>query len=176
MSKYQERGDYHYQEFADANTTYHKHVTDLLSVVKLHTPAGATMLDIGCGEGLILSRLDLIGYNVLGCDIDKHAVKIALDKHNPVIWGTYHYFNGLNFDVVLMLDMLEHAADVDGALRFATERAAQVIVAIPDREDAHAINNVAELLDQVRDFFSFRAWKLLHHERRHARHLMVFKR
>lgn len=174
MSKYEDRGAYHYAEFADKKSIYRAHVLDLLAVVQKHTKPRGDLLDVGAGEGLISRKLSEAGFVVRGCDVDKRAVELAAEKGNDVILGTIENFVGGHFDAVLICDVLEHVEDPVDVVEQAKRLAPIIVIAVPDRHDPHACNEI--LANDVLDFFDDADWKDVHHETRHARHFFVFKR
>ena len=82
---------------------------------KLHMSKSVRVLDIGCGAGFISNPLAEQGYEVKGIDSSPNAVAIARSyapQHARVSYEAQHAYalqesNG-SFDVVLMLDFLEH--------------------------------------------------------------------
>jgi ubiquinone/menaquinone biosynthesis C-methylase UbiE len=50
------------------------------NAVREHTPDGGTILDIGCGAGLVADRLGDIGATYVGVDLPAHHIKYAADK------------------------------------------------------------------------------------------------
>lgn len=80
---------------------------------------GKSILDIGCGGGLVCEPLARLGANVTGIDADQNAVRIAKDhaeKQNLTI--DYQCAaaedlaaNGEQFDCVTALEILEHVMD-----------------------------------------------------------------
>lgn len=171
MSKYKARGAYHYREF-ELWTTYREHVVDLVEKIEKHLPKELllpTIADVGCGEGLIMSRLR--GCKVVGCEIDPWAVKLGLAKKNNIRKGSIEVFAGLKFDAVLICDVLEHCKDPIAMLAAARELAPMVVLAVPDRPDRHAVRQVSPLdLDTYMP-----GWKRVHFSTRHARHLAIYK-
>lgn len=170
MSKYQQRGAYHYAEFAN-DTPYRKHVLDLLDQIGKLLPSGNTILDVGSGEGLITDQLCKRGYIAQGCDVDPAAVGLADQAGNKVVCEKIDFFAGLEFDAVLICDVLEHVDDFKGTIEAAQMLAPLVVIAIPDRRDANAVRQPT--LDDVVQ--CFKGWELLHTSQRHARWLMIFK-
>lgn len=172
MSKYRQRGAYHYEEFAK-QTPYRYHVVDLVARMKEALPKGGRLLDVGCGEGLIMSQLRAIGFTVVGCEIDPIAVKLGLERGNDIRPGEIDQFDGDSFDAVLLCDVLEHVKDPITVMATARRLAPIVVIAVPDRHDRHAIHEVTP--ESVHDYFPLTScWNLVHQDRRHARHLMIF--
>ncbi len=75
-----------------------------------------TLLDVGCGGGLVCEPLSRLGFQVTGVDADKNAIHVAQE---------HCYSQGLNvqyqssaveelehqYDVVLALEIIEHVTD-----------------------------------------------------------------
>lgn len=82
---------------------------------------GLTILDIGCGGGLLSEPLARLGAEVTGIDAAERNVRVAevhaAETGAPV---TYRHAaaedlvaEGARFDVVLAMEVVEHVADVD---------------------------------------------------------------
>jgi 2-polyprenyl-6-hydroxyphenyl methylase / 3-demethylubiquinone-9 3-methyltransferase len=81
---------------------------------------GLSLLDLGCGGGLLSEPLSRLGFEVLGADAAERNVEIAsahgADTGAP---SSYRYATaeqlreeGLTFDVVLAMEIVEHVRDV----------------------------------------------------------------
>ncbi|TPX38825.1 hypothetical protein SeLEV6574_g07599 [Synchytrium endobioticum] len=118
-------------------TAYIKtHTSELLPSQYVPTPAasavstarkrpleGYTMLDLGCGGGLLSEGLARLGGNVVGIDADETAVHVAKEhaKTDPLVSHNTNYINTTaeqlaethesNFDVVCALEIIEHVSD-----------------------------------------------------------------
>jgi 2-polyprenyl-3-methyl-5-hydroxy-6-metoxy-1,4-benzoquinol methylase len=80
-----------------------------------------TLLEIGCGKGALLSRLQAMGHSVWGIDRDIEAIAFCKANH-PEIGacaglGEKLPFGDHVFDTVLSFDVFEHIADSDQHLR-----------------------------------------------------------
>jgi len=80
---------------------------------------GLSVLDIGCGGGLICEPMARMGAKVTGIDADPQAIEIA-EKHARQSDLKIDYRNESTaeigrktFDVVLALEIVEHVADLD---------------------------------------------------------------
>jgi len=83
--------------------------------------AGLQVLDIGCGGGLVCEPLARLGADVTGIDASEknigtaraHALRAGLDRVPTYLATTAEDLadQGVQFDVVLTLEVLEHVAD-----------------------------------------------------------------
>lgn len=80
------------------------------------TVEGKTILDIGCGGGLISTPLSRLGAKVTGIDADKQAISVAKQHAKSegldinFIHGAAEHLvdEGAKFDVVMALEVIEH--------------------------------------------------------------------
>lgn len=94
---------------------YKKDMTSLKSL------SGLSLLDIGCGGGLVCEPMARLGANVTGIDADQNAIAVA-KEHGEQSGLNIDYRalstddlvkNKKTFDVILALEIVEHVADVD---------------------------------------------------------------
>lgn len=86
---------------------------------------GLTLLDIGCGGGLLSEPMARQGFAVLGADASEKNVKIArahaegagLPLAYRVATAEALAEEGASFDLVLNMEVVEHVADLPGFLR-----------------------------------------------------------
>lgn len=85
---------------------------------------GLTLLDIGCGGGLLSEPMARLGFDVLGVDASEKNVRIA-ETHAAAAGVPARYragtaealaAEGLSFDLVLNMEVVEHVADVPSFL------------------------------------------------------------
>lgn len=84
-----------------------------------------TVLDFGCGSGVMLPFLSTISKKVVAMDIDfgpLMKIKEYVEYPDNIIFVdvkemTSEYFNEGFFDVVVSLDVLEHVDDLDNTLK-----------------------------------------------------------
>jgi 2-polyprenyl-6-hydroxyphenyl methylase / 3-demethylubiquinone-9 3-methyltransferase len=89
---------------------------------------GVTILDIGCGGGLVAEPLTRLGATVTGIDASREAIDVARNHAKlldlPIIYECTSAedmaANGHQFDGVLALEIVEHVADVEGFLKTCT--------------------------------------------------------
>ena len=192
MSKYQQRGAYHYDEFRRPQSIYRAHVLDLIAQLERFLPKDLLLpkvIEVGAGEGLILREIqERMGLECLGCDLDPTAVLLAKQLGNKVELGTIDVFKGETADVVLLCDVLEHVESPIAVMAAAREHvespiavmaaarelAPMVVIAVPDRRDPHAIHVVEP--DVVKGYMEPSGYDCVYQSQRHARHLLIFKR
>jgi len=114
MSKYEKRGAYHWRDFSNRRSTYHKYVAALLGWVK--TGSNDRVLDIGAGDGLIASKLK---GQVVGIDADETAVRLAQERGINVTLGDACSlpYPDASFDTVFCGDTIEHLDNPNKAIQ-----------------------------------------------------------
>jgi len=99
-------------------------------------PAPARVLDLGSGEGALASRLAQLGYHVVACDLNpvktaKYcALRLTLDGEWPFRTGV--------FDIVLLVEVIEHVDDPVGVMRRAVRTlrpGGTIVVTTPNIEN-----------------------------------------
>jgi 2-polyprenyl-6-hydroxyphenyl methylase / 3-demethylubiquinone-9 3-methyltransferase len=89
------------------------------NILSLRPFEGLSLLDVGCGGGLIAEPMSRLGFAVTGIDADQEAVAVA-GAHAAGSGLTIDYrlataesvsATGQRFDVVLALEIIEHVAD-----------------------------------------------------------------
>ncbi len=93
--------------------------------------AGLTVLDIGCGAGLLSEAMARAGAVVTGVDPAERNIEIAR-THAAASGLDIEYLNGSveqiagrSFDVVLNMEVVEHVEDLPGFMQACGERVAQ---------------------------------------------------
>jgi 2-polyprenyl-6-hydroxyphenyl methylase / 3-demethylubiquinone-9 3-methyltransferase len=85
---------------------------------------GLTLLDIGCGGGLLSEPMARMGFGVLGADASEknvktaaaHALATGIEIDYRVATAESLADDGRAFDVVLNMEVIEHVADLPGYL------------------------------------------------------------
>jgi len=89
--------------------------------------AGLSLLDLGCGGGLVAEPMARLGFEVTGCDAGVDAVRAAetharengLSLSYRVATAEDLAEENAGFDMVLALEIVEHVADMDAFTRTA---------------------------------------------------------
>lgn len=96
--------------------------TDIVGVLKQITP-GRRLLEVGCGLGEFLSFANEAGFQAVGIEPAAQAVKRAVANHLTVHAATLDEFSrrfaarkNRRFDVIVMLNVLEHVPDAPATL------------------------------------------------------------
>ncbi|THK38234.1 class I SAM-dependent methyltransferase [Ensifer sp. MPMI2T] len=77
--------------------------------------ADAAILDFGCGPGSLLAYLrDKCGFtNLTGIELNKSSVAVASQAYGLTILSEPSSLEGRRFDVVVLIEVIEHVSDVD---------------------------------------------------------------
>src|SRR5271166_6581694 len=83
---------------------------------------GGRLLDIGAGSGFLVEQAIQMGYQAEGIEPSAWLQKMAAERGLPVRLGTFpHPAVSRRFDVITLIDVLEHVSDPLGLLRHITE-------------------------------------------------------
>jgi len=136
MSLLRRTYDDHYFRAANASIFRKNDIRKMAALIKSHKNGG-DLLEIGCGDGLLLGALDG-SFRVCGCDLSESAIRISrrhigsvnlrvLDIEREDIKGKY--------DVIVALNVLEHLNDPACALariRYALKNDGILIFSAPN--------------------------------------------
>ena len=117
--------DKHLGDGMDAET--HRHFTDFANMASvLALPAGASILDVGCGSGWLSEYFARLGYEVTGIDISDELIAMSRERVERVPYDVDHETPlrcrfltqdietaplGETFDAVICYDSLHHFED-----------------------------------------------------------------
>ncbi|HEY0431698.1 MAG TPA: methyltransferase domain-containing protein, partial [Pyrinomonadaceae bacterium] len=123
--------DKHLGDGMDAET--HRHFTDFANMASvLALPAGASILDVGCGSGWLSEYFARLGYEVTGIDISDDLIRMARERVERVPYDVDHETRlrcrfqtqdieqeplPEKFDAVICYDALHHFEDERTAFR-----------------------------------------------------------
>lgn len=121
----------HLGDGMDAET--HRHFTDFANMARaLALPAGAKILDVGCGSGWLSEYFARLGYDVTGIDISDDLVRMARERVAKIPYNVDHATPlrcrfitcdievkplGEKFDAVICYDSLHHFEDEHAVFR-----------------------------------------------------------
>ncbi|HJU45882.1 MAG TPA: methyltransferase domain-containing protein [Chitinophagaceae bacterium] len=94
-----------------------KRLNFIVDVLKQKLPAGAEVLDVGCGNGVISRSLGERGFNVKGIDISEKAIARAIELNTfpnvkfAVISAEQLVVDGNRYHAVICSEVLEHLND-----------------------------------------------------------------
>ncbi len=103
---------------ADVDHLRDRRVTELIHA---SVPAGGGVLEVSCGDAALLEILQRAGFEVRGTNFTRYpdsSASVAIDEGVDILAGLP--YADASFDAVLFLDVFEHLADHDAALRHAT--------------------------------------------------------
>jgi 2-polyprenyl-3-methyl-5-hydroxy-6-metoxy-1,4-benzoquinol methylase len=78
------------------------------------------LLDIGCGNGVFLDRMQSLGWTVQGVEVDSKSAKVAIESFGiPVYVGSIEEakYPHSYFDAITLSHVIEHVYDPIGLLR-----------------------------------------------------------
>jgi SAM-dependent methyltransferase len=110
FTKYEKHGAYHWRQYERPGDKYRRHVDRIVRWV-----AERRVLDVGAGDGLILSKL---GAAARGCDDEPTAIEAAKSRGIVVEPGDAYRlpYGDEAFEAVLLADVLEHLDRPEAAL------------------------------------------------------------
>ena len=106
------------------------------------------LLDVGCGEGVVLRHLDrrLHGVSVIGLDVDGTGLRVAQSQNTvSLVQGSVYDlpFASGSFDLVLCCEVLEHIERPDVAMaELARVSRDRVLLSVPN-EPIWRLSNMA---------------------------------
>ena len=92
----------------------------------LHLKGYKRILDLGCGKGVISSKLATIsGGEVTALDISSKMIEFAKKEHRDArvnfVQGDFYEYEDKPFDAIISFDCYPHFLDVDGFVKKANE-------------------------------------------------------
>lgn len=127
FDKYAERGAYHW-DWADPSSPNHEPAAEARYGLIVDRLEGARrVLDVGCGDGLLVARAGRNCELAVGVDPEKEGVAWARRKLEPhprcrvvLASGANLPFEDGSFNAVVMCDVIEHLEDPHATLREIT--------------------------------------------------------
>lgn len=135
---------------------------EIISIISKVVPAGASILEIACSYGKIISGLQKKGYRVKGVEPSAQACKYIRDNWDlPIYEG---FVEGhldtiqepCKYDAIIALNVIEHLKDPYGTLKkldTLLKPGGYVIIIVPDISLAMLIGWVRKLIRRRDPFF-----------------------
>lgn len=120
---YYEKKDFHSKDktinINDLPKQWKKSIYAQIKLLSRYLKPNANILEIGCGQGIFLNELKKLGFNVVGIEPSKTAVKKARENGLNVINDYFpnKEISHKKFDAVIMIHVLEHINNTDMILR-----------------------------------------------------------
>ncbi len=113
----------YYDEFAqwyerERHDGYHRVIDDLqVDLLREHV-RGCDVLEVGCGTGLLLHRIESLTRRAKGIDLSPGMLELARKRGLDVVEGcaTELPFESASFDVVYSFKVLAHVRDIEKAV------------------------------------------------------------
>lgn len=98
-----------------------------------------TILDFGCGNGLLLNRFTKYGYKCTGYEVDENSIRVASSQGYEVLTGDIHDIKtDKKFDIIILNQVVEHLIEPKNVLlhlkNFLTDEG-QIIISVPFRDN-----------------------------------------
>jgi 2-polyprenyl-3-methyl-5-hydroxy-6-metoxy-1,4-benzoquinol methylase len=128
-----------------ANTRFFNTINTLVDSISPNR-----ILDLGCGEGMVLDQIGA-RYSILpvGIDIDADRVYLAMSQTSrfPYVIGSAQElpFKNNAFDMVMILEVLEHVGEPETALQEALRVTSKYLLASVPNEPWWRIGNMIRL-------------------------------
>lgn len=133
-------------KYAEDNPTWHVEdstwkASKILCILKRNNITSNTICEVGCGAGGVISELqkrmangDTTQRFFFGYDISPHAIELCKPKENSHLHFEVKSLadaEGLFFDVLLVIDVMEHVDDYYGFLKALRNKATFKVFHIP---------------------------------------------
>jgi 2-polyprenyl-3-methyl-5-hydroxy-6-metoxy-1,4-benzoquinol methylase len=96
-----------------------------------------SLLEIGCGNGFFMEKIQFLGCFVEGIDINKQAVVVCQNK-GLMVEDKDVYKITKSYDMVVLFEVLEHMERLDQLIRFLVDKVVNsggyIVIAVPNPE------------------------------------------
>jgi 2-polyprenyl-3-methyl-5-hydroxy-6-metoxy-1,4-benzoquinol methylase len=135
-------------EYWDDESATRRALDPIVAAVRRGAPSGARLLDVGSGAGAFLQRAVEAGFRATGLELNPALAERARRTGAEIIVGDIESggVSGRRFDVITLLDLIEHLLDPVAALRRCHELLApggRIVLYTPNH--ASLIVRVADL-------------------------------
>lgn len=129
-------------EYLTRNPTWHVEdsawkAQQILRMLQRHSLVPRTVCEVGCGAGEVLRQLQSNmdpSCEFCGCDISPQAIALCRERANDRLQfhcGDFLKDDGACFDLLLLIDLIEHLEDYISFLRAVKPRSRYKILHIP---------------------------------------------
>jgi len=127
---------YEFERIADR-----KRIDFITDFLKSSLPANASILDVGCGNGVISRHLGRFGFQVTGIDVSEKAINKAqsLNQFSNVKFMIKSaedlIAEGIKYEAIICSEVLEHLNDPDALLEVLNKslsRNGKLIITVPN--------------------------------------------
>jgi 2-polyprenyl-3-methyl-5-hydroxy-6-metoxy-1,4-benzoquinol methylase len=127
---------YEFERIADR-----KRIDFITDFLKSSLPSNASILDVGCGNGVISRHLGRFGFKVTGIDVSEKAIDKAqsLNQFSNVKFMIKSaedlITEGIKYDAIICSEVLEHLNDPDALLEVlhkSLSRNGKLIITVPN--------------------------------------------
>jgi len=119
FDKYRKYGAYHWHDYYQTPSSsglYKTHVDYITDNFKKESKG--SLLDAGCGDGLISHLLAQIGFEVKGIDVDAEAIRLARQKSSLADFEMRDILEvNEQFDYLVASEVIEHLTNLDDFLQ-----------------------------------------------------------
>lgn len=116
LDRYQKEGAFYWKLY-ETNEEYKNHVNKILSFFS--DLERGTVLEIGCRDGLICSKLAAIGFDVIGIDPNANAIGLAKEKCKNASFAIVNYMESDHeFDYILCSKVMKEIYQSCGIASF----------------------------------------------------------
>ena len=124
--------------------------------------AAGTILDVGCGTGAFLNKMNKGGWQVTGVEPDAGARNTAAELYNLIIQPSANLYNlaEAKFDAITLWHVLEHVHDIHGHLQQLVrlmKNDGKLFIAVPNytSSDAKQYKEMWAAFDVPRHLYHF---------------------
>lgn len=123
VNKFAQLAQYWWEKEGPLKTLHDINSTRLEFVSQHVHLADKTVLDVGCGGGILCEAMARAGAQVTGIDAEGDAIQVAMQhakEHNLVIdyvCSPIEDYEGSSFDIITCMEMLEHVTNPELVIR-----------------------------------------------------------
>lgn len=124
-------------EYGDSAEGRRRQMAHLLRTTLGPSGNGRSLLDVGAASGVLVAEAEALGFDAAGVEPSAPLVELARSVGLAVERGVLPHpaFDGRRFDVVTIVDVIEHVDDPVGLLRLAAAHLAEggcMVIVTPD--------------------------------------------